>query len=112
MAVNEFGTDVWKLYRSCDPETSREAAESIETSNLEWMVFETVLSFGPQGCISDEVRAKHPGYSYSSITARFAALIDKCLLFDTGRRRPGKSGRNQRVLCAFCYGDCDRDQEL
>jgi hypothetical protein len=32
------------------------------------------------------------------VTARFKALLDKGYIVDTGLTRPGKSGRNQRVL--------------
>lgn len=64
------------------------------------MVYEAIRKFGPEGCISDEVLAMYPGYPYSSITARFRALLDKGFIEDTGLRRPGRSGRNQRVLRA------------
>lgn len=100
---NLFGTEPRKLVRRADPDTSHEAAEHVDTSRLEAMVYAAILSFGPKGCISDEVRARYGKYPYSSITARYKALVDKHMIFDTGDRRAGASGRNQRVMCATMF---------
>jgi hypothetical protein len=80
-------------------DTSQEAADSIDVSVLEGMVTEVIATFGTSGCISDQVRQKLPGLAYSSVTARYRALLDKGIIIDTGARRPGRSGRNQRVMC-------------
>jgi hypothetical protein len=64
-------------------------------------VYSTIHRFGERGCISDEVRALYPDYPYSSITARYRALLDKGFIEDTGERRQGKSGKNQRVMRAI-----------
>ena len=93
-----FGTDPKHLVRPDDPDTSHEAAEHVDTTRLEQMVYEAIKGFGERGCISDEVRAKFSGYPYSSITARYRALLDKGYIEDTGQRRQGQSGRNQRVM--------------
>ena len=84
-------------------DTSREAYHSINEPRLEGLVYRTIYEFGHQGCISDEVREKHPDLAYSSITARYRKLLDRGAIIDTGRRRPGNSGRNQRVVAASCY---------
>ncbi len=97
----QFGTPVKKLYRREGPDTSKEAAESVDSTKLERLVLTTIRSFGKDGCISDEVRAKNPGYPYSSITARYAALLSKGFIIDTGERRVGKSGRKMRVMVAI-----------
>lgn len=94
----QFGTDPKHLVRRESPDTSHEAAEHVDTSRLEQMVYEAIKGFGMRGCISDEVRAKFSGYPYSSITARYRALLDKGYIEDTGQRRQGQSGRNQRVM--------------
>lgn len=94
----QFGTDPKYLVRKDSPDTSHEAAEYVDTSRLEQMVYEAIKGFGARGCISDEVRAKFSGYPYSSITARYRALLDKGFIEDTGQRRQGQSGRNQRVM--------------
>lgn len=91
-----FGTPAHHLVRREGPDTSREAAELLDSAKLEGLVFRTVWKIAP--CISDEVRAQHPGTCYSSITARFRALLDKDLIIDTGVRRQGRSGRLQRVV--------------
>jgi hypothetical protein len=96
--MSTFGTDPHMLVRTHDPDTSHEAAHSVDTTRLEGLVYETISRFGPQGCISDEVRALYPNYPYSSITARYRALLDKGFIVDTGLRRNGVSGRSQRVL--------------
>ncbi len=96
-----FGTEPHKLVRHGDPSTSIEAAFKIDSTALERMVFETIRLFGEKGCISDEVRDVHHAYPYSSVTARYKALIDKGYIVDTGERRAGHSGRTQRVLRAI-----------
>ena len=93
----EFGTIWKKLVRRNDPHTSQEAAKSVNTTNMEQIVYEVIASY-PQGCIQDEVLAQLMSYPYSTVTARFKALLDKGYIVDTGLTRPGKSGRNQRVL--------------
>jgi hypothetical protein len=80
--------------------SSRLALASIDQTALEALVLDTIASFGAAGCISDEVRQAHPDLAYSSTTARYSKLLSKGLIIDTGRRRPGLSGRGQRVVVA------------
>ena len=93
----EFGTFWKKLVRRKDPQTSQEAAKMVDTTNMEQIVYEVIAQF-PSGCIQDEVLAPLMSYPYSTVTARFRALLDKGYIIDTGLTRPGKSGRKQRVL--------------
>lgn len=95
-----FGTTSNKLVRTDDPDTSHQSANAVDSVKLEQLVYETIKKFGDGGCISDQVRAMHPTYPYSSITARYRALLDKGFIVDTGERRKGKSGKSQRVLIA------------
>ena len=95
-----FGTPAYKLHRADSPDTSRAAAHSVDTTKLEQQVLTAVRSFGSAGCIQDQVLEVFDGYPYSSVTARFRALLDKHYIEDTGERRPGHSGRSQRVLRA------------
>ena len=97
----EWGTSPHKLVRPESPDTSHAAAHSVNTTDLESKVYGAIKSFGPLGCIQDEILSRFPGYPYSSVTARFRALLDKDLIRDTGERRKGKSGRGQRVLVAL-----------
>jgi len=92
-----FGTDPKYLARTDDPDTSHEAAESVDTTALEALVYSAIYMH-PNGCIQDDILVMYPNKPYSSITARFRALLDKRLIEDTGQRRKGRSGRNQRVV--------------
>jgi hypothetical protein len=93
-----FGTPAFKLARREDPTTSHQAAQAVDTTKLETMVYEAIKGF-PEGCISDQILDKYPQYPYSSITARYRALLDKGLIEVSGVKR-GKFGRNQRVMKA------------
>jgi hypothetical protein len=93
-----FGTPAFKLARRQDPTTSHQAAQAVDTTKLETMVYEAIKSF-PDGCISDEILQMYPQYPYSSITARYRALLDKDLIEVSGVKR-GRFGRNQRVMKA------------
>lgn len=96
-AINPYGTEAHKLARRDDPDTSRDAAQSVETTRLERLVHHVIASF-PNGCISSEVLAKFPNLSYSSVTARFSALERKGLISCGPDRRKGDSGRSARVM--------------
>ena len=88
------------LFRSKnDPQTSFEAAEKVDTSRLEKLVYEAIKGFGEAGCISDQILEMFPQMPYSSITARYKALLDKGFIQINGTRL-GKSGRQQRVMVA------------
>jgi hypothetical protein len=91
-----FGTEPFKLVRKEDPTTSHQAAQAVDTTKLESLVYEAIKSH-PEGCISDEILQMYPNYPYSSITARYRALLDKDLIEVTGVKR-GKFGRNQRIM--------------
>jgi len=93
-----FGTPAFKLARREDPTTSHQAAQAVDTTKLETLVYEAIKGF-PDGCISDEILAMYPNYPYSSITARYRALLDKDLIEVSGVKR-GKFGRNQRIMKA------------
>ena len=93
-----FGTEPFKLVRKEDPTTSHQAAQAVDTTKLETMVYEAIKGF-PEGCISDDILGMFPNYPYSSITARYRALLDKGFIEVSGVKR-GKFGRNQRVMRA------------
>jgi hypothetical protein len=80
------------------------SADKVDLAGLEAVVYSIIKIFGRRGCISDQLLVVLHGYPYSSITARYRALLDKGYIEDTGERRPGKSGRNQRVMRAFKLG--------
>ena len=94
-----FGTPAFKLVRKEDPTTSHQAAQAVDTTKLETMVYEAIKSH-PEGCISDDILSMFPNYPYSSITARYRALLDKGFIEVSGVKR-GRFGRNQRVMRAL-----------
>ena len=94
-----FGSPAFKLVRKEDPLTSHQAAHLVDSTKLERMVYEAIKGF-PDGCISDEILAMYPQYPYSSITARYRALLDKGFIEVTGIKR-GRFGRNQRIMRAL-----------
>ena len=91
-----FGTPAFKLARKEDPATSHEAAQVVDTTKLEQMVYEAIKGF-PEGCISDQVLELFPQYPYSSITGRYKALLDKGFIEIVGVK-VGRSGRKQRLM--------------
>ena len=94
-----FGTEPFKLVRKEDPITSHEAAQGVDTTKLEQIVYEAIKGF-PNGCISDEVLEALPDYRYSSITPRYRALLDKGCIEITGTK-DGRSGKKQRLMRAI-----------
>jgi hypothetical protein len=94
-----FGTEAFKLVRKEDPTTSHQAAQSVDTTKLERIVYEAIQSF-PEGCISDQVLEALPDYRYSSITPRYKALLQKGFIEITGTKE-GRSGKKQRVMKAI-----------
>ena len=97
MVEKFFGTPAFKLVRKEDPATSHQAAQAIDTTKMESLVYETIAAYGPDGCISDDVVSKLAFLPYSSVTARYKALIDKGFIEVIGTRK-GISGRLQRVM--------------
>ena len=64
------------------------------------MVLNAIRQSKRKGMTQDELLRKFQAYSYSSITARPAALKRKGLIVDSGERRLGRSTRKQAVLVA------------
>lgn len=87
------------LARNTDPDTSHEAAASISTAAMERIVYEAIKKF-PNGCIADDVQGFLASYRSNTITPRFAPLIRKGFIVDTGDRKRASSGRSQRVMAA------------
>ena len=94
-----FGTEAFRLVRKEDPITSHEAAQGVDTTKLDQIVYEAIKGF-PNGCISDEVLEALPNYRYSSITPRYKALLQKGFIEITGTK-DGRSGKKQRVMRAI-----------
>ena len=95
-----FGTEPKMLVRTTDPDTSMDAAEKVDTTRLEQLVYEAIAKH-PNGCTSEEVMAHFPNHGIQTISPRYAPLIRKGFIEDTGERRKAKNGRSQRVLRAI-----------
>lgn len=91
------------LWRQDALDTSVAAGQSINVTKLEDKVLLAIEYAGIDGMTADELRARMPELSYSSVTARPAALKRKGLIFDSGERRAGNSGRMQAVLKHIKY---------
>ncbi len=98
MINEQYGTDPVKLYREGDPDTSAEAAHSVDTTYLEKIVHAAIKASGAAGCISADLLAKFSHLPYSSVTARFSALERKGFISCGPDKRIGPSGRKQRVM--------------
>lgn len=87
----------WKRHRRDAPDTSIEAAYSFNVNAVQQIVYDAINSFGGEGCISDQVLDYLSQMGYATVTARYSELYDRGLIFYDGKR-PGRSGRNQRVM--------------
>ena len=97
-----YGTEARKLARREDPDTSKEAARSTDTTRLERMVHEAIRSYGKDGCCAYQLlEHRFRDLAYSSVTARFSALERKGLITCGPDKRKGPSGRSQRVMRAI-----------
>ena len=97
--MSNFGAESYKLRRNNDPGTSHAAAEAINTTKLEGLVFEFIKTFGQDGCIHEQCVAQFcPQRAYSSISSRYSGLENKGFIYYRGDTRTGKSNRQQRVM--------------
>jgi hypothetical protein len=92
-----FGVSSLAFARATDPDTSHDAAKSFDPNALEAKVLEVIQSYGQDGCIKDQILQHFPADAAPTITPRLAPLMRKGWIEDTGERRKGNSGRNQRV---------------
>jgi len=92
-----FGTEPKMMVRTTDPDTSIDAAEKVDSTKLEQLVYEAIAKH-PDGCTSEELMAHFPNHGVQTISPRFAPLIRKGFIEDTGERRRSSTGRSQRVM--------------
>jgi len=84
-------------YRASAPDTSRDAARSVDAGRLRGMVLDTLRRTGPM--TADEV-ADALGESVLSIRPRVTELKRFGAIFDTGKRRANRSGKSACVVAA------------
>ena len=92
-----FGTPAFKLARKENPDTSKDSAERVDSTKLEQLVYEVIAKY-PNGCIADDVMTHFPNHGIQTISPRYAPLIRKGFIEDTGERRKSSTGRSQRVM--------------
>ena len=85
------------LARNTDPDTSHEAAASVDALKLCLRVYEVMAEFGSDGCIADEVGDSLPEIKSNSLTPRYRQMLDAGMIEVTGELRKGNSKRYQQV---------------
>lgn len=97
-----IGSNEQGASRATDIDTAKEAGKSIDASALEKIVYDVVKLY-PEGCIAEQVYKSLPHIGIETVSPRFAGLLRKNLIFDTGLRRPASSGRSKRVIAVVRY---------
>jgi len=104
--TDAYGTDSRFLHRNDSPNTSVVAAYAVDTTVLERKVHDAIIGSGNVGLIADDILQMYPQLPYSSVTARFAGLINKKHIFRRkGDTRKGRSGRQQMVMRDITYSE-------
>ena len=93
-----FKTNPYFLAKRDDPDTSKEAANALDTTKLEEAVYNFIKSCGDDGATIAQCVIHFKPTSQSSITSRPAALERKGLIYYAGDTRTGASNRQQRVI--------------
>lgn len=78
------------LFRNTDPDTSRDAAASVDCNQYEWLVLKVLYLENGATIKAVTQSANRPEVS---ISPRFRPLAEKGLIYDTGERRTNPSGR-------------------
>ena len=84
-------------HRTEDPDTSVDAAASVDATALEAEVMAAFRSVYASLGFTSEEAATYLGMELGSVTPRFRPLEAKGYIYRTAERRPGKSGRNRIV---------------
>lgn len=89
--------DQWirPLARSTDPRTSHAAEQSLDPSDMERLVLDTLRKF-TLGATSHRIEQQLQ-LPHESVSPRIRPLVRKGLVRDSGRTEPGPSGR-QRIV--------------
>ena len=102
--MNMENKDAYKMVRTTDPDTSIDAAISIDPTKLEKEVLNAVRHFGESGATMDQVDDVLPQLRIGSISPRFRPLIEKGFIKVDDRTRKGMySNKQQRIHWATEY---------
>jgi hypothetical protein len=80
-------TPAYKLARSNDPQTSKDAASEVSSGKMLTLVYKEVVKAGRHGVTTKEIRAMYPYIPSSSITARPAQLEAENRIYYEGDKR-------------------------
>lgn len=84
------------LARRTDPETSHWAAAEVQANRLETIVAAAIRRAGHRGLIAAELPAA-TGLPLNTVTPRTRPLVIKGVIFDSGMKRAGPTGKSQIV---------------
>lgn len=82
--------------RRSDPETSHEAAYSVDANSLELLAYKMIDSTGIEG-VTGERLSFITGIDKNTICPRIAPLVRKGFIVDSGRRRYNETGKRAIV---------------
>lgn len=83
--------------RRTDPQTSKDAAARVTTAASHRTSLLAAYAKAPEGLTAEEA-ADAAGIDRWAASKRVSDLLRNSHLYDTGERRAGESGREQRVL--------------
>lgn len=92
----------WALARRSDPDTAHDAARSLDgapVTSLEEICLAAIIAADKHGLTSHELAAA-TRLELVTVSPRLRPLANKGLIADSGRRRPGDSGRLSIVWVA------------
>ena len=91
------------LARQTDPDTSHDAAQSVDATKLMDKIYWMMVAYGENGCIADDVVRDMPEVAsgWNTITPRFRQMVDRGMIECTGEKRKGDSSRMQLVRRAL-----------
>ena len=93
--------EAYKMVRTTDPDTSVDAAISLNPTKLEKKVLDCIKKRKHLGATMDEVDLLLPSVRSSSISPRFKPLMEKGFVIGDGRTRKAiYSNKQQRILWA------------
>tara|TARA_R110000796_G_scaffold252345_1_gene386184 strand:+ start:2527 stop:2847 length:321 start_codon:yes stop_codon:yes gene_type:complete len=102
--------EAYKMFRTTDPQTSVDAAKSLNPTRLESLVLEAIRQREDFGCTMDEVESLLPKVRASSISPRFKPLMEKGYVVGDGRTRKAIfSNKQQRILWAKEFYKPEKD---
>ena len=77
--------------------TSQEANQAVDKHTLRNRVFQVLLDYSRRGGLTCDELEQELGLTHQSCSPRLTELSEICWIYDSGARRPTRSGRNAIV---------------